>query len=755
MATTKAKTRTTARKRAVPADPPAPPAVKDGTTLEHFNPGDITFGSNYRIAGRDPATLTQAERDELMAITPAWVEEMAATGGNSDPVALLNRVPAPGPDDEDQSRYVVAHDGGRRVRGCDLAGVKVLGYVLGDQGDPAAEQLARVVAQYRLNHQRQDTSAAADAHAIQQMLDLGLDETQVCRTLRLPGGKDAITAARKVTAATAAAALAAQYPIDLFQTAQAASFEESGDMEAVEKLRATLADEPEQYAHQVQKLTDSAVPRAERRAVLAALEAAGVTVVEADGGTWQYGLAHLHAPGTPRVRLTEETHRDCPGHAAYVDDQHQMVEGTWRQTWHAVYMCTDPDANGHESYSTRAGGRAELSPAERQAQLAAKRRTRAGNKEWKSATTLRRQFINDRIVAASTVPRGWPAAAWRLAVLATDSYAFEYAMNRHHPLACFWLHLKDKEDTLNGDRDKLAGLTAAAAPGKQAVIELLLLVAAAEHQAAKAETWDTSGDYGYRNLRADMARYLRFLASIGYTLSPVEAHVADGGKTGTYTPEVIAAFGAEEAIPDGIVMCETAAGCTNGPHPHEVMPAASDRPCAAPHGKPGLTVRRMCLAAPDGCPNGPEPHEYAAAGASQPCSAQPGEDTGQGSGSLPPADAGPAAGLPRAECPACHADVATRKDGELREHPDHRHDLYGVPGAVHDGRVPQCPMSGRRPEDGEPAGSEGGTFTPAAPADCQVPGECPRGPGPHRYVPEDADGVPCARQPGEDQDGGQ
>lgn len=50
--------------------------------------------------------------------------------------------------------------------------------------------------------------------------------------------------------------------------------------------------------------------------------------------------------------------------------------------------------------------------------------------------------------------------------------------------------------------------------------------------------------------------------------------------------------------------------------------------------------------------------------------------------------------LPRLTCPVCVASVAVRRGGELREHPDHRHELYGVPGAVRDGRVPMCVASG-------------------------------------------------------------
>jgi hypothetical protein len=51
-------------------------------------------------------------------------------------------------------------------------------------------------------------------------------------------------------------------------------------------------------------------------------------------------------------------------------------------------------------------------------------------------------------------------------------------------------------------------------------------------------------------------------------------------------------------------------------------------------------------------------------------------------------------GLPRGTCPACGADVALRRDGIVREHPDHRHPMYGVAGAVRDGQVPVCEGSG-------------------------------------------------------------
>jgi protein gp37 len=51
--------------------------------------------------------------------------------------------------------------------------------------------------------------------------------------------------------------------------------------------------------------------------------------------------------------------------------------------------------------------------------------------------------------------------------------------------------------------------------------------------------------------------------------------------------------------------------------------------------------------------------------------------------------------LPRALCPVCHASIPVRRNGALREHRDHGHTLYSVPGAVRDGRVPVCFGSGQ------------------------------------------------------------
>lgn len=43
--------------------------------------------------------------------------------------------------------------------------------------------------------------------------------------------------------------------------------------------------------------------------------------------------------------------------------------------------------------------------------------------------------------------------------------------------------------------------------------------------------------------------------------------------------------------------------------------------------------------------------------------------------------------LPRARCPVCGADVALRVGGRVREHKDHRHELYAT---GRNSEVPTC-----------------------------------------------------------------
>jgi hypothetical protein len=184
--------------------------------------------------------------------------------------------------------------------------------------------------------------------------------------------------------------------------------------------------------------------------------------------------------------------------------------------------------------------------------------------------------------------------------------------------------------------------------------------------------------------------YLRYLAALGHNLAPIEQHIAHC--EGDYTSEACAGDG----------------DASQASAPGEVAERADPE---------GRTCILTGTPGEDPGDHDTQAHEYEPA-----TQAEPGYDGAPAAG---PADRTPAdtgAGLPRAECPECHGDVALRKGGELREHPDHRHDLYSVPGAVRDGKVPGCPWSGRKPGDhlstqadsGEAASGDDGSTGPAS-----------------------------------------
>lgn len=68
-----------------------------------------------------------------------------------------------------------------------------------------------------------------------------------------------------------------------------------------------------------------------------------------------------------------------------------------------------------------------------------------------------------------------------------------------------------------------------------------------------------------------------------------------------------------------------------------------------------------------------------------------------------PATPPPSRRLARGACTVCGADVALRKGGQVREHRDHRHELYGTGRAA---EVPVCAGAGRQPADRDDEGRD-------------------------------------------------
>ena len=477
--------------------------MPDTLTVEYVDPDTVLCGSNIRATPQ---------------LDDAFLESVRTRG-----------VLTPCPAVRTADGQIILVFGSRRRAAASKTGQPLPVFITGDEDTTRDGQVARLFDQFDENERRAGLTAQEKASFVQALFDFKIPESRIRK--QTGWDKAAIEQARKVAASEKV--MAAPPIANLEMASVIAGFEADGDTEAAAALEEAVALGPGQFRHTAQQLTDTQPERFQKRDVLAELAEAGIRVVDESRGTWQLQLVYLRTKDGERI--TAKKHAACPGHAAYLNGQHhERVGSEWRRVWKAEFICTDPDAGGHSSYQSRVHVAQDQTPAERQAELDKNRRTRAGNAEWRSATKVRRDHITSTIVPLPSVPKEWDVQAYRLAVLAGDTYALQYAMNRHHPLACRWLGLAD-DDKLNGDKDQLLALGAAAANGKAAVIELVLLLAAAEKQAGSPDAWDCE-DYGYRNPRTDLIRYLQFLESTGYTLSPIEAHLAQG-KRGKYKPQ--------------------------------------------------------------------------------------------------------------------------------------------------------------------------------------------------------------------------
>lgn len=391
---------------------------------------------------------------------------------------------------------LVLRFGGRRRQACMLLGYQVPAIVVDGAAGTTEAEITRIFEQLAENGGREDLTAADHAGAVEALFSLGADAALVTRKTGL--SRQEIAAARKVAASETARTVAAQYPLDLGQSAAIAEFED--DAEAVRELVKAAEEGTGQFAHELQEQRDE---RADREAVAtrtAELAKRGI-VVATVRPHYDNRLQYLcDADGN---QLTPEAHEKCPGNLVVLDAgyDHKVSE-----SWY----CADPKGNGHKgriSSGSQAGQSAEDASAERKKVL-------AGNKAWRSAEKVRRGWLRE-FLARPKVPDG--GLQFTLEALARSDQNLRFAMDTRsegrHVMARQLLGLAKADGSSWTQPPEVYTAMTTASPARAQVIALAIVLGACEA---------ATGVHSWRSPGTDTAGYLEALARWGYGLSDIE-----------------------------------------------------------------------------------------------------------------------------------------------------------------------------------------------------------------------------------------
>lgn len=438
------------------------------------------------FAHLDPRTLTiEVNVRTSTALTPSFVGSIRQYGVIT-PVLVVRT--------EDGQLLVRA--GQRRTLAAIEAGLSHIPARIIDAG-PVGD---RFVQQLIENDQREAITDAERTDAIEQMhLDLGLNAAQIAGRLSMP--KTQVRAALRVAGTTHTRTSAELAGITLDQAAMIAAFDD--DPAVVDQLTQVAMSRPEDLAHEIQRVRDDRAEARARAALTEDLSAAGITVLDQHPG-WNHPTIRevRYLRDSDGQRLDANEHAACPGLVVTIDSDYWSADLTVSQ-W-----CRDFTEHGHQLPThdqPRGGAMSEADKADRAAVV-------AGNKAWRSARTVRREWLAT-LAARRSAPKGTTAAiGWVIAAHTSD---LDRAANTGHRLARELLALPE-----HASRHDLAQAIENATPGRANIITLTIAVAAIEA---------ATDDMAWRrpvSIETSTAKYLRTLETWGYTLSEIERRTA-------------------------------------------------------------------------------------------------------------------------------------------------------------------------------------------------------------------------------------
>ncbi|WP_299306070.1 ParB N-terminal domain-containing protein [uncultured Brachybacterium sp.] len=423
-------------------------------TLVHVDPTSIVLDTNVRADARLDKAFLASIRDH----------------GVMQPVV--------GYRDDDGAVHVL--QGQRRTLAAVETQRETIPVYLADTPDEAG----RIITQMIENDQRTGFTDAERADGYEQLSLLGLSASQIAK--RTHSRKESVEqglAARK--SQTARDHLASGLTIE--QAAVLAEFDD--DEEAIDSL--VQSAQRGGFEHTASRLRQR---REAARAVAAEVDrltAEGITVL--DETPWDYYYDGRGAAAPLRaLDADEEQHTTCPGHAV-------IVTATWAGEAQTQEVCTDWKANGHKNHEAAAGSSGPLNEDEK----AERRRVIEGNKEWRAATDVRRDWLRT-FTQRKSAPKDAAATLARL---------LAQAPSRVH----------DGMNDRKGITTDLMGegwrTSAPASSARASVYALTIALAGIEVIYADVQTW--------RNMTDTDLDYLAVLVAWGYTPCDLEQGLLD------------------------------------------------------------------------------------------------------------------------------------------------------------------------------------------------------------------------------------
>jgi ParB family chromosome partitioning protein len=408
-------------------------------------------------------------------------------------------------------------EGHRRLAAAEKLGLTEVPYDLA--AERAGDEAGQFLDMYATNHHRKGLSTLEEADALFGASANGASKRRIRKATGL--SPDEVASALKAggmsgLARETAAAFGQSITLD-----QAALFAEFADDDtAVTRIMNDICN-GRTGQHVAERIRQERADEAVRQQLITELAAGGFEITDQYPGA-PLLLTYLTHDGQD---LTPETHAACPGRAVHLSSYNPAV---------VTHFCTDPASHGHASRfsgsalpdlsgsGTTGSDDADTPPAPDTAPAPdpARRLVIEGNKAWAAAVNVRKRWLASSLLARRTAPRE------------TMPFITAQLLEMPSPVRDAITHASRSslfQEITGGTirHDENTGTW----PTGRLPIAILAVIAASYEERMDGDqgrfTWRTDRRYA-QCPRGDAGAYFRFLASVGYELSPIEQAVADG-----------------------------------------------------------------------------------------------------------------------------------------------------------------------------------------------------------------------------------